>query len=108
PRLAQRRLDLSSAAAGPAVDAADAVRAGLGEPVFRVAHEQQLGKDQQTDRPEVAAVVIALYCAIGIVEFRPEHLPYVHDRDAASPSVLQALAIVHAAVLVDQVGRPAS
>src|SRR2546422_11326387 len=63
-RTAQRHLDLSSAAAGLAVDDADAVRAVLGQPVFRVAHEQQLGKDQQTDRPEVAAVVVPLYCAI--------------------------------------------
>src|SRR5438876_295766 len=78
PRHAQRHLDLSSAAAGPALDDADAVRAVLGEPVFRVAHEQQLRKDQQTDCPEVAAVVVPLYGAIGIVEFRPEHRPYVH------------------------------
>src|SRR5205807_261959 len=106
PRMAQRHLDLSSTAAGLAVDDADAVRAVLGQPVFRVAHEQQLGKDQQTDRSKVAAVVIVLYGAIGIVEFRSEHLLYVHDRDAAAPAVLQELGVVHGAVMVDHVGRP--
>src|SRR6266853_1107100 len=107
PRMPERHLDLSPAASGVPVDEADAVRAVLGQPVFRVAHEEQLGKDQEADRPEVAAVVIALDCAIGIVGSRIEHLPHVHDRDASAPAVLEELGVVHRSVMVDHVCRAA-
>src|SRR5437667_2044941 len=55
-RMSERHLDLPPTASGVSIDEADAIRAVLGQPVFRVAHEEQLGKDHETDRPEITAV----------------------------------------------------
>src|SRR6267378_747149 len=105
-RMAERHLDLCAAAAGLPVDDADAIRPVLGQPVFRVAHEEQVRKDHESDGAEVSAVVISLDRAIGIVEFRPEHPAHVHDRDAAAASMLEELGIVHRPVMIDHVRRP--
>jgi len=48
-----------------------------------------------------------LDCAIGIVRSRIEHLPHVHDRDAAAPAMLEELGVVHGSVMVDHVCRAA-
>src|SRR5258706_144080 len=103
PRMAQRHFYLSSKAPGPAVDEADAVRAVLAQPVFRVTLDEQVGQDKESDRPEPPAVEIAFDRAIGIVEVPLQHLPYFHDRDAAAPAVLQKLGVVQGAVMVDDV-----
>ena len=93
-RVTERHLDLPSTASGLAVDETDAVRAILGQPVFRMAHQQQLGQDQKAYPAEVAAIVALLEREIGIVEFRADHLLYVHDRNACASAMLQEFGVV--------------
>jgi hypothetical protein len=101
----ERHLDLSTAASGVAVDETDAVRAVLGQPILRMAHQQQLGQHEKAHRAEIAAVVALLDGAIRIVEARADHRLYVHDRDAAAPAMLQEFGIVYGAMVVDYIRR---
>ena len=71
-----------------------------------MAHQQQLGEDQKAYRAEVAAIVVSLERAIGIVESCADHLLHVHHRDASSPAMLEEFGVVHGAVMVDHVRRP--
>ena len=105
-RVAERHLDLSATASGVAVDQADSVRAVLGQPIFRMAHQQQLGQHEEAHRAEIAAVIALLKRAVGVVRARADHRLHIHDRDAAAPAMLQEFGIVYCAVVVDDIRRP--
>src|SRR5262249_56158801 len=93
--MTERHLDLPAAAAGFSIDETDSVRAVLSWPVFRMAHQQQLGEDQKAYRAEVPAVVVSIERAIGIVESCTDHLLHVHHRDASLPAMLEEFGVCH-------------
>src|SRR5262249_39330015 len=102
----ERHLNLPATAAGFSIDETDSVRAILSQPVFRMADQQQLGKDQKAYRTEVPAVVVSIERAISIVESCADHLLHVHHRDASAPTMLEEFGVVHRAMMVDDVRRP--
>src|SRR5438105_15808495 len=93
-------LDLPAAAAGFAINQTDAIRSILRQPVFGVADDKQVRKNEQAYASEPAAVKVRLERAIGVVGLTFEHPVHVHHRHASSPAVLQECRVRHAPEMI--------
>ena len=69
-RVTERHFDLSATGSSVSIDEADAVRTVLAQPIFRMAHQQQLGQNEKAHRAEITAVIALLESVVGIVEAR--------------------------------------
>src|SRR5436305_6427844 len=96
-------LDLPAAAAGFAINQTDAIRSILRQPVFGVADDKQVRKNEQAYASEPAAVEVRLERAIGVVGLTFEHPVHVHHRLASSPAVLTEFRVGHGAVIIHDV-----
>jgi hypothetical protein len=95
----------SDQTSGLRIDQADTIRAVLAQPALGRAGDDHVRKHKQANASEPAGIDNFQNCRICIIEFPPEHLLHVHDRDVCPTSVLEKLGIHDGTVMVHHVGR---